>query len=152
MIRLSLLLILAFASIADAQTITVYAAPMPVYRQRAGLWLTAREDCDVTAMVNGKRVEFKASIDPTYVRGVLVRAVDPCECYGISDDGHALRLYLPREPMAGVTATPMTSPGWFTTPDGVSHACSVYWPASRSRPMGRGARIADAVTATGTYR
>ena len=118
---------------------------MPVTRIHAGLWQAAKEDCTATV----GNVTFQVSIDPAYVRGIAGRAVDPCICAGLSEDGHALHLQLPREPVIFGVAQEMVSPGWFTTPDGVSRACSVTWPACRSRRAGPGLRMADAVTARG---
>lgn len=144
------LLLLFLPAIAVAQgRITISAPAMPTYRLGVGEWVTARENCTVTASYDGKTVTFPASIDPTPVVGVLRRNVASCALSGLSTDGHAIHLQLPVERVRLGVATPMRSDGWLTTPDGISHATTIYWPACRSRRVGIGVRVAEAITASG---
>ncbi len=151
MIR-SLLVLLLFANIATAQ-ITIDAPAMPIHRIHAGLLLADKEDCIALTTVAGKLVAIPCSIDATYIRGLgMTKWVDACECYGLSEDGYAIRLKLPKERVdatafRGSIARAMISPGWLTDPNGNSRAVKIYWPDCHAKKVGRGSFLADAVRA-----
>lgn len=162
MIRLTIAVLISLASIAEGQTVTIYFHPMPIQRVRPSLWLTAKEVADVQVTFPGEKKIYRlkrgaddkgqATIPPTYSRGIVRRAVDPCLCNGTLDDGSQFSLALPREPVRGRIAISITCTGTITRPIGQVYAMTVRIPACITRWDGLGKRMADAVTATGVIR
>lgn len=159
MIRLALLLLLILATIADAQDITVNCPSMFVRKQGIGFWMTDRIVCTATVKLPGETLTFPAFvIEPTPVRGIFNRAVDPCVSSGASADGSTLTLNLPRERIVLVGFTPtaeaMTATGSLTRPSGKVYLVSVRYPACPTSAV-RGSlgrvRLAAPVTAVGGF-
>lgn len=163
-IELLLVALIATApTVAVAQTVTVAFHPMPIYKQRVGLWLTAKEVADVEVVFpdfpyrvhrlkRGQDDKGQATIPPTYSRGILRRNVDPCVCSGILEDGSSFSLSLPREPIRGRVAVAITCQGTITRPNGKVYQMTVTIPDCVTRRDGFRRRLADAVIGTGTLR
>ncbi len=148
----AMLLVDAIFCFAQDGSIVIKCPPMPVLKIRVGLWQCQKEvsDCKVT-FKSGEVLDFPAfDIPPTYVRGTLRKAVDPCISSGMSADGSILTLNLPREPVKGFVALQMTATGWLTRPSGKKYAATAVYPNCVSVPVSLREMRANAVQANGT--
>jgi hypothetical protein len=168
---ISLLFALLFASNASAQTATVsvYAPAMPILKEAVGLWQAQRQACVVTIVYSdGKKLSTlapigipvnEAVIPITGVRGVSNRAVDACVCEGVLDNGDKITINLPREPVVFsrlerqglrlrvvVVAVPIVCPTVLTRSNGERYEGTVTFQACEAHAVGRGIRLADAMT------
>ena len=153
-------LVLLSAAMACGQTVTVYFPPMPIHKVRPGLWLTAKEIADVEVTFPGEKKMYRlkrdasdkgqATIPPTFSRGIFRRAVDPCDCVGVLEDGSTFLLHLPREPVRGRVAVAITCDGTITRPNGQVWNIAVIIPDCVTRRDGFRRRLADAVVGMGT--
>ena len=168
---ISLVFAMLFASVASAQTATVsvYAPPMPILKKGVGLWEAQREACVVTVVYSdGKKhstlapigIPVNESVIPaTLVRGISKRAVDPCVCEGVLDNGDKITINLPREPVVFsrlekqglrlrvvVVAVPIDCPTVLIRSNGERFEGTVKFLACEAHAVGRGIRMADATT------
>ena len=168
---IALLFALLFADFASAQTATVsvYAPPMPILKKGIGLWEAQREVCVVTIVYSdGKKLTTRAPIGipvneavipVTWVYGTFNRAVDPCVCEGMLDNGDKISINLPREPVVlsrleregsrlrvVVVAVSIECPTVLVRSNGERFEGIVTFLACEAHAVGRGVRLADATT------
>src|ERR1700722_8934538 len=126
-------LLIAAASPTGAQNIEIRCPAMPVLKHQVGLWQAQRAISVAVVTLPGEVLTFKTfTIEATFVRGILCRAVDGCVATGLSEDGSVMTLQLPCEPVKLVCGVVVVSPD-----------C----PTSR---VGPGQRLAAPVVAVGT--
>lgn len=104
------------------------------------------------------------SIPATYVDGIANRAVRACVCDGTLQDGSKFTMSLPPEAVVFdhmerqgllrwrpvMRAVAINCPTTITRPDGKVWESMVYGPDCMTHSTGRGVRVADAVTYTGS--
>lgn len=136
-------------------SIEIYCPPMKVNSVSFGLRRAEREPCTVSVSKPSGVITFPAVIPATDINGHLLWwTVDACQLTGEALDGSILTVNLPPEPVRlkkwTMTALAIDAGLTFASVEKGIGTGSVRFPDCKTKRIGWGQYLAEAVTATGS--